>query len=90
MYNYEINYINNMIRSNNAYIIHVPNKGQFVCYKSNGKRKNQYIKLIDTTFLQNEDDFVIWKSTNDGYEAPWGGIGLPTANFFVLCLYARN
>lgn len=89
MYNYEIDFINRMIRSNSAYVVHVPQKGQFVCCKSEDERQKQCIKHLDQSFLQNENDFVIWRSTDEGFETQWG-TGLPTANFFVLCLYSRK
>lgn len=84
----EISYIIKLINLRKAYIVNVPNIGDFVCadYTLNKKNLTPISNNSVENFIKNKNDFVIWRPSSDGDISPWG-TGLPSANLHVLCIF---
>ena len=91
----EMNFISELIFARKAYVISIPEKGNYVCMQSSFLDEKRIKKMkpienkdVHKTFLQNPLDFVIWNANDvNGYLSPWGK-GLPSANLHVLVINA--
>lgn len=84
----EISYIMKLIQDGKAYAVNIPDIGEFVCadYSVNKKNLRPIVHNNVENFMKNKNDFVIWRPSHDGYISPWG-IGFPSANLHVLCIF---
>lgn len=91
----EINHIEYMIQKGKAYCTTIENIGTYVIasarYFANIKEKIEHENITDNN-KQNADDFVVWYPVAceaceaQCIDSPWG-IGKPSANLYVRCMY---
>lgn len=93
MLSYEVEFVGKMLRQGTAYTVDTK-KGIYVLMDCNYyKPKYKPIGHDDVNeHMRNPNDYVIWiphsNEKKSGVTTEWG-IGLPSANLYVCCIYGR-